>query len=219
MRNCSCELSGFFTLYFIQLSFVLYFKTVTLRTFLTFMEPDLHLQNILHCILRHNLSWPIVLHVICGLLWLLHLLPPLFLAARVRPWTLIGTADWLKVLGSREVGLAVGHRHAGICWAVLMEGVRICWGRQGKWAIAPSLTWRIQDVLIAAWNFAAELDTTRHDCWKLVSKDSSWQALCAAQSAWMHRGLAAEGGAEGRAHWGAVLGAVGRDWGDLWDLP
>lgn len=64
--------------------------------------------------------------MIRGLLWLLHLLPPLLLAARVCPWTLIGAADWLKVLGGGEIGLAVGHRHAGVCRAVLMEGVGIC---------------------------------------------------------------------------------------------
>lgn len=63
--------------------------------------------------------------MIWGLLGLLHLLPPLLLAARVRPWTLIGAADRLKVLRSGEVGLAVGHRHAGVCRAVLMESVGV----------------------------------------------------------------------------------------------
>lgn len=153
------------------------------------------------------------------LLWLLHLLPPLLFAPRVRPWTLIGTADWLKVLSGREVGLAVGHGHAGVCRAVLMEGVGVCWRREGKWAIAPALTWWIQDVLVAAGNLAAELDTSRQNWWRLVVKDGSRQAFGAAQSTWLHRGLTLERGAQGWAYWGAVLGAVGWDGRDLWDLP
>lgn len=63
--------------------------------------------------------------MIWRLLWLLHLLPPLLLAARVRPWTLISAADWLKVLSGGEVGLAVSHRHARVSRAVLMEGVGV----------------------------------------------------------------------------------------------
>lgn len=57
---------------------------------------------------------PVVLHVVRRLLRLLHLLPSLLLAAWVCPRTLICTADGLEVFSSREVGLAVGHRHAGV---------------------------------------------------------------------------------------------------------
>ena len=77
--------------------------------------------------------------MIRGLLWLLHLLPPLLLAAWVRPWTLISAADWLEVLSGREVGLAVGHGHARVSRAVLMESVGVCRGREGKGAVASAL--------------------------------------------------------------------------------
>ena len=172
-----------------------------------------------HFLKAHDhLSWPVVLHVIWGLLWLLHLLPPLLFSAWVSSWTLICTADWLKFLSSWKVGLTVGHGHAGVCRAVLMEGVGVSWRCEGKWAVASALTWRIQDVLIAAGDLAAELDTTRQDWWRLIGKDSSWQALCAAQSTWVHRRLPFKRGTEGWAHWGAVLGAIGWDWRELRDF-
>lgn len=167
---------------------------------------------------HHHLSWPVVLHVIRGLLWLLHLLPPLLFSAWVRSWTLICTADWLKFLSSWKVGLAVRHGHAGVCRAVLMKGVGVGWRREGKWAVASALTWRIQDVLIAAGDLAAELDTTGQDWWRLIGKDSSWQALCAAQSTWLHRWLPFKRGTEGWAHWRAVLGAIGWYWWELRDF-
>lgn len=121
--------------------------------------------------------------MIWRLLWLLHLLPPLLLAARVRPRTLVGAADWLKVLCGGEVGLAVGHRHAGVCRAVLMESVGIRRGCERKRAVAPSLTRRVQDVLVAAGNFAAELDASGQHRRGLVGEDGRRQALGAAQSA------------------------------------
>lgn len=135
--------------------------------------------------------------MIWRLLWLLHLLPPLLLAARVCPRTLVSAADRLKVFGSGEVGLAVGHGHARVCRAVLMEGVGIRRGSEGKRAVAPSLTRRIQDILVAAGDFAAELDSSGQNWWRLVGEDCSRQALGAAQSARVYGGLALEGGAEG----------------------
>lgn len=121
------------------------------------------------------------------LLRLLHLLSPFLFAARVRPRTLVGTADWFKVLGGRVVGLAVGHRHAGVRRAVLMEGVGVCRRREGERAVAPALTRRIQDVLVAAGNLAAELHASGERWRRLVGEDGSRQAFGAAQPTGVHR--------------------------------
>lgn len=166
-----------------------------------------------------HLIWPVVLHVIRWLLRLLHLLPPLLFASWVSPRSLISAADWLKVLSSGEVGLAVGHWHAGVGRAVLMEGVRVRWWREGKGAVASTLMGGIQDVLIAAGNLAAELHASRQHRWRLICENGRRQALGAAQPTRVHRGLTLERRAEGWAHWGAVLGAVGWDRWYFWDFP
>lgn len=105
------------------------------------------------------------------LLWLLHLLPPLLLPARVRPRTLICAADGLEVLGGGEVRFAVGHGHAGVGGAVLVEGVGVRRGGEGEGAVAPALTGRVQDVLVAAGNLAAELDASGQHGGRLVGED------------------------------------------------
>lgn len=153
---------------------------------------------------------------------LLRRLPPLLLTAWVRPWPLVGAADWLKVFGGRVVRLALGHRHAGVGGAVLMEGVGVGRRREGKGAVASALARGVQDVLVAAGNLAAELDAadaTGEHRGRLVSEDGSREALSAAQPAGVDGRLPLEGRAERRSYRDAILGAVGGDGGDLWDVP
>lgn len=114
---------------------------------------------------------PVVLHVIRRLLRLLHLLPSLLFAARVSARALVRAADRLEVFGGGEVGLAVGHGHAGVCRAVLVEGVGIRRGREGERAVAPPLARRVQDVLVAAGDLAAELDASGQGRRRFVSED------------------------------------------------
>lgn len=54
-----------------------------------------------------------------------------------------------------------------------MEGVGIRRGREWKRTVAPPLAGRVQDILVAAGNFAAELDASSQDWWRLVSEDGS----------------------------------------------
>lgn len=149
------------------------------------------------------------------LLQLLQLLPPLLLAARIRPRTLVGAADRLEVLGGGEVGLALGHRHAGVGGAVLTEGAGVRRRRQGDGAVAAALPRRVQNVLVAARNLAAELDAAGENRGRLVHEDGGRQALGAAQPARLDRRLPLEGGAYG----GAVLGAAGGNLRDVGQRP
>lgn len=156
--------------------------------------------------------------MIWRLLNLLCLLPSLLLATWVCSRTLISTADWLKVLRRGKVSLAVRHGHAGISRAILVEGIGVCRRCEGKGAIASSLAGGIQDVLVAAGDLAAELNTSGKNRRRLVGEDGSRQALGAAQPTGLYRRLALQRRAKGRTYRGAALGAIGRHWGDLWNL-